>query len=257
MNPSERICLHEAAFTPSERKIESFLLNNLDLVASYTIVEVAEFADVSKSALLRFCKKLGYSGYSEFKFEVSRFLLSGPEIDESPADEGEDFAQPYISCIEKIPMCLSRERLDDFACDLIRAASMKIFGVHESGLAAQYFAYRLAALGVDSEAVCQTSGFETKANFSKPGDLNIFVSVSGITSNIISALDASLTNGATTALLTMNDKAEAGLKAQHYLVLPSFEINKSVSFFDSQGIMFIGIDYIVSRLAQRLRKSQN
>ena len=54
------------------------MLNHLDLVASYTIIDVAEFADVSKSALLRFCKKLGYSGYSEFKFEVSRFLLSGP-----------------------------------------------------------------------------------------------------------------------------------------------------------------------------------
>ena len=34
---------------------------------------IAEKAGVSKSALLRFCKKLGYEGYSEFKYEVSKY----------------------------------------------------------------------------------------------------------------------------------------------------------------------------------------
>ncbi len=232
------------------------MLNHLDLVASYTIIDVAEFADVSKSALLRFCKKLGYSGYSEFKFEVSRFLLSGPDAPQESSQDVDEFARPYVACIEKIPAYLTASHVDSFSESLSRAATIRIFGVHESGLAAQYFTYRLAALGIDSEAVCQTSGFETKASFSRPGDMSIFISISGITGNIVSALDASTGNGATTALLTMNDKADAGARATYYLVLPSFEIDKTVSFIDSQGVMLIAIDYLISRLAHQLRGIQ-
>ena len=36
-----------------------------------TIVDLAEKCHVSKSAILRFAKKLGYSGYSEFKYDFS------------------------------------------------------------------------------------------------------------------------------------------------------------------------------------------
>ena len=77
MNPLELITLHEQSFTKSDIKVRNFVLDNLEIITARSIDIIAEKAGVSKSALLRFCKKLGYEGYSEFKYEVSKYLLSG------------------------------------------------------------------------------------------------------------------------------------------------------------------------------------
>lgn len=253
MNPLERIRLHEASFTQTDRKVERFVIDHLDIVAAYTIVEVAEKAEVSRSALLRFCKKVGYSGYSEFKFECSRFLLSGPAQSNDFAN-GSSFVDAYVSCIEKIPHLLTDAKTNSLAESIASARSIKLFGIHESSLSAQYFAYRLAALGVDSEPLNAASGFETKAGFSRPGDLNIFISVSGVSKEIVQAATIAHEKEARCALLTMNDKLPDTTIYQELLLLPSFEIDRSVAFLDSQSIILIAIDLIINKLAIMLRE---
>ena len=76
MNPYELISAHEAEFTKSDEIIRDAILSNPELIIKYNIITIAEKIDVSKSAILRFCKKLGYSGFSDFKFDMSRFVNS-------------------------------------------------------------------------------------------------------------------------------------------------------------------------------------
>lgn len=64
---------------------------------------------------------------------------------------------------------------------IISARKIKIFEVHETGLAAQYFSYRLASIGIDSETVRDTGIFGEKATMSTQEDLNIFFSLSAET----------------------------------------------------------------------------
>ena len=59
MNPLELITLHEQSFTKSDIKVRNFVLDNLEIITARSIDIIAEKAGVSKSALLRFCKKLG------------------------------------------------------------------------------------------------------------------------------------------------------------------------------------------------------
>ena len=83
MNPLQLIQLHEKEFTKSEMKIMEYVTTHLDAISSYPILTVAEKCKVSKSALLRFCQKCGYRGYSGFKYEISRYLQSAVMIDEN------------------------------------------------------------------------------------------------------------------------------------------------------------------------------
>ena len=253
MSPIDRIRLHETTFTQADRKVEHFVLDHLDIVASYTIVEVAEKAGVSKSALLRFCKKLGYSGYSEFKFESSRFLLSGAARADEPSDSS-SFIEAYVACIQAIPQVLTDAKTNAIARAIADAQSIKLFGIHESGLSAQYLAYRLAALGVDSEPLNIAGNFETKAGFSRKGDLSIFISVSGVSGGIMSAAAISAARGADCILITMNDKVPNRDDYQEIALLPSFDIDRTVAFMDSQSIILIALDLVISRIASLLRE---
>ena len=76
MTPIQHIQLHKDEFTKSELIIMDYILSNLHDISSYPISTIAEKCKVSKSALLRFCQKCGFQGYSEFKYEVSRYLQS-------------------------------------------------------------------------------------------------------------------------------------------------------------------------------------
>ena len=76
MTPLQHIQLHANEFTKSEILIMNYVMDHLDVISSYPISTVAEKCKVSKSALLRFCQKCGFRGYSEFKYEISRYLQS-------------------------------------------------------------------------------------------------------------------------------------------------------------------------------------
>lgn len=253
MNPVEYIKLHEPEFTPSDRKVEQFILESLDVVASFSITEVAQRIGVSKSALLRFCKKVGYAGYAEFRYSVAQYLLSGSDSPDQ-GKTGSRLIDGYVGCLERIPSALSEEKVDAFARDILRSRSIRAFGVHESGLAAKYLTYRLAALEIDSEEVTSTAAFETKAHFAKQGDLYVFFSVSGISPDITSSIEAAHANGATCALFTINQRAPQASLVDHFMLLPSFDINRTTLFLDSQAVCFVAIDLVINRLARCIGK---
>lgn len=252
MNPIELINLHESEFTKSEEKIRDYVLDNLDFISSYPIVDVADKAGVSKSALLRFCQKLGYNGYSEFKYEVSRHLLSGAFKDPDGVRSNKNIIENYVACIQKLPEYISDERLEEFCVLLKKALRIKIYGVHESGLSAHYFSYRLASLGIDSEPVTQAGIFSEKASFLTSKDLNVFISVSGTTESITSAAKTSFDRKIPTALITQNSKAKYAGRYDCCLSIPSLNLDKNQLFLDSQAILFITIDLIINKLSKLL-----
>lgn len=252
MNPLELINLHESEFTKSDEKIKIFVINNPDYISSYPIVDVAAKAGVSKSALLRFCKKLGYNGYSEFKYEVSKYLLSGRFKNPTVIKSNMDIVENYISCIQKLPAYINEDSLISF-CNYIRNASrIRIFGLHESGLSATYFSYRLASLGIDSEAIIHSGVFSEKASFSTTSDFNIFISVSGTTDCITAAAKTSFDRCTPCALITQNSKAKYSNKYDCFISIPSLNLDKNQLFLDSQAIIFITIDLIINKLSKLL-----
>ena len=177
MNPLELITLHEQSFTKSDIKVRNFVLDNLEIITARSIDIIAEKAGVSKSALLRFCKKLGYEGYSEFKYEVSKYLLSGTLYNPEGVKSNQNVVSYYVDCIQKLPNYISEEIYHRLGGFIQQAAKIRIYGLHESGLSAQYLSYRLAALGIDSEPLVFSGLFSEKASYSTANDLNIFISV--------------------------------------------------------------------------------
>lgn len=247
MNIATSIKIHSSAFTPQETKIANYLLDNLDDVHSYHLVSLAERIGVSKSSLLRFCQKLGYEGFAQFKYDITGQLLRGNQ--DNP--DTMNYLENYIQCINEIESLNPKSNFDILYDYLVDANKIKIYGIHESGLSAKYLSYHLAKLGFDSEAIIHPNEFYEKAMFSKSRDLNIFLTLSGTSVEIIESHNQSINLGAKTVLITMNTISKIYKKANLKFHIPSFPTDKKIMFLDSQPIVLIVIDMIINQLAHK------
>ncbi len=70
MNLKERISIYYTSLTTTEKRIYTQIMDNPHIIIDHSIIEAGELCHTSKSAMLRFAKKLGYRGYSEFKYAI-------------------------------------------------------------------------------------------------------------------------------------------------------------------------------------------
>lgn len=252
MTPIQLIKLHESEFTKSEIIIMNYILKHLDIISSYPISEVAEKCKVSKSALLRFCQKCGYQGYSEFKYEISRYLHSMVKVDQEDQDSTKLLLKLYSEQINRLDNKEITSAMDHLSDLILKARKIKIFGIHETGLSAQYFTYRLITLGIDSEVMTNPDVMCEKAGMATKEDLNIFISLSSETLSIKNSILGSLENKSQVFLITQNTHHKFTNKITGSMILPTFHNEKNLVFLDSQALIFITIDLIINTLARHM-----
>ena len=63
------------SFNELEMSIYNYILSNKEKVVYMKIRDLADGAHVSTTTVLRFCKKVGCEGYSEFKLRLKQELL--------------------------------------------------------------------------------------------------------------------------------------------------------------------------------------
>ena len=80
MSPLELLEKQLPDLTKSEKIIGEYILANPMSIIRYSLTQIAREARTSNTAIIRLCQKLGYQGFSEFKFSLSRAALSEPYL---------------------------------------------------------------------------------------------------------------------------------------------------------------------------------
>ncbi|MFQ7058378.1 MAG: MurR/RpiR family transcriptional regulator [Turicibacter sanguinis] len=65
---------HSSGFTKSEIKICHYINSHRESVMYLSITELAELIGVGEATILRFCRKIGYKGYQDFKLVIKNLL---------------------------------------------------------------------------------------------------------------------------------------------------------------------------------------
>lgn len=63
----------------AERYLFKYIYNHLEEVTNMSIVKLSENANVSTATIIRLMKKIGYEGYTDFKYKVQE-KLSYPDV---------------------------------------------------------------------------------------------------------------------------------------------------------------------------------
>ncbi|MBE9886808.1 MurR/RpiR family transcriptional regulator [Enterococcus durans] len=250
--------IRQDTFTTTEKRIADYLQANFEAAVYMTIEELAKATYTSHSAIIRLCKKLGFTGFKEFRLELGREvhqLLAqfDQTIDANfPFSEQDDgatiakkMAELSIQAVKKAQLQIEDQPLDTIAEKLTQAKRIFVFAKGDSQITARKFQNKLVKLNkflILAEEYSDSSW--NAANLTKE-DCAVFISYSGRIHHYEKIMSYLKHVGTPTLLLTGNEHSEMAKKASMCLVISQGELDfVKVATFSSQ----IAFDYVLNTL---------
>lgn len=210
-----------------EVEIYRYILKNKDKVIYMTIRELAEEVHVSTATILRFCKIIGCTGFSEFK---SKLKLTSEKQDNNGILEDTSLEELY----ERTLKSDLNERIDECSKIISRFTNVIFVGSGSSNFIAQYGANYLSNFG--KLAFCIQNDFYPLTSSKLNDHICIALSVSGETKNVIRVVKMLQNQGVTTIAVT-NSKTSTLAKLCDYSIC--YYISKESRYDDpGQGLTY-------------------
>ncbi|WP_257893043.1 MurR/RpiR family transcriptional regulator [Gymnodinialimonas phycosphaerae] len=195
-----------------ERQIADTILDDPDTMARLSSSELARAAGRSQSSVVKFCQKLGFSGYQDLRLEITRAAAARTatvEAVHSTIDLGDDASvtaqkllASKVNALQETLGINPPARLDAARDALNTAARVQLSGVGASSLVARDFAYKLQKLGIpvlfDADSHIQMA----HAASLTPKDVVVSLSQSGTSLETLRIAEAAARRDATLVTVT-------------------------------------------------------
>ena len=258
MNPLERLEKEFPNLTRSEQAITEYILKNPMTVIRYSLTQIAREARTSNTAVIRLCQKLGYQGFSEFKFSLSRAALSDTKKNDSPEeDEGKDsmsaIVSQYVTYLNQMAAETDMDIVRQIASLMCRTPRLAVMGYNRTGFSASQLSYRLSRMGMANYLVTDQVVMQDYMEIFGPGDVCIIFSISLKTYK--ETVQRLKKNGATVVLFTMNGTTPLKKNCDYFVCLPQISYNRRMGFLDDQTLFFVFIEVLLSETARVLNRT--
>lgn len=202
--------------TSAEKKIADYMLLQRQECQYMSISEMAEVADVAEATVSRFCRRLGYKGYSAFKLAVA-----GAASGTKPVNPlyGEIAAEDDISemcrklCAADVEAITQTMNMLDYAgisaaADLLVGAERVLcMGLGGSMVLAQEAAHLFSTALPNFYAVEDSHFQAIRCALLTPRDVVVYFSYSGSTRDVVDVMKIVQERGAKTILITRFPKS--------------------------------------------------
>lgn len=233
INVFERINSEYYQLTSAEKKVADYAVIHQQQTQFMSISELAEEAGVAEATISRFCKRLGYKGYSAFKLAIAN--ATAGRIDHSAADGGEledeDTVESmcrsvYRSNTEALAQTLELIHPENVrkAADMIISANRVLcMGQGGSMILSQECAHLFSTIQLNFMAVMDSHLQAIAASQLTPSDLVIYFSYSGSTKELLKNLQIIRERKARAILITRFPKSPGAAYADIVLQCGSRE----------------------------------
>ena len=231
--------------TKSEKRIAMFVDDHFSQISYMSINDLASQCEIGESTIMRFCKRLGYSGFYEFKQKVVIELQHNEE--KNRKDDNKTISD--IEMMFKETLQLSNEiQIQKAAQMIIESQNIYLFGVGFSGLSAQASQIRLTSLGYKAVATSEAYSQIVLANVIREGDLAIGISISGENTTTMECLNLARMNGAKIISITNHEKSSITLLSNVVLLTAGQELGKEGSTLITEMSQFIVLEQLFAKL---------
>lgn len=134
-------CQEIKSFNALELEVYNYIMRHQEQVVEMKIRELADAIHVSTTTILRFCKKIGCNGYSEFKLKYRIYLDQGANQTQS-AD-----TTILLDFMNRAESEEFNQKLDEVAGLIYYAQKVIFIGIGNSGILAKYGARYLSGVG--------------------------------------------------------------------------------------------------------------
>lgn len=200
-------------FTTGEREIAEFVIANPDRALQLSSARLAKQTGRSQSSVVKFCQKLGFRGYQDFKLSVSQATARDWQTPPGYVHGSIESTDSFTATIQKLigskihsvqqTASANTETMVSRALDAIRdAGRIQLVGVGASSLVARDFGYKLLKLGrmvmYDADSHIQIANATTLG----PGDALIALSYSGTSLETLRIAEQARAKGARVISIT-------------------------------------------------------
>ncbi|MDO4626713.1 MAG: MurR/RpiR family transcriptional regulator [Pasteurellaceae bacterium] len=214
-NVLNKISALQQSLTKTEQRIAQEILKSPYRVYQSSLADIAKWLKVGEATFVRFCRALGFVGFSDFKMELSielatlnkqEFSLLDNEITQQ--DSSMQIARKLETAIKNVIdetiNLLDFSVLENVVQEIRQAKRIFLFGVGSSGITAEDAKHKLMRIGLQVDAASNNHFMYMQAALMKKGDVVIGISHSGYSKETINALNIAQDCGAKTVAITHN-----------------------------------------------------
>lgn len=248
MNPIELIQNHFEEFTKSEKEIAIYIINNPQKIFPFNISDLVKKTKASKSSIIRFTQKLGYEGFTDFKFDLRRAIISN----DNEYQDDNSVIKSYIEILNQLEATIDKDQILAFAKRISLAKKIKIIANGRTYNSACQFKQRLLKIGIDSEALQEMSLIRDSLSILKKGDMVIIFTIAD-NGKIYPSLFKDINFSYDVSTITMTNNLPFKKHCQDYIVLPKISNYRYNTFLDDQAIFYIFIEVLLNEIAKHSR----
>ncbi|GAA0447056.1 MAG: MurR/RpiR family transcriptional regulator [Bacillota bacterium] len=223
----------------AERYLLEFIHQHLDEIATMSIVTLSERANVSTATIVRLMKKIGYNGYTSFKYRLKQDKKM-EDTHDWLGNIDDDIKQVIKKNEEEVTKTIQLQsigQIEDAVQKIFNAERVYIFSRGFSEMIAKEMMVKLQAL----DKICETHEdpniIRVKSRKVGKNDIAIFVSLNGETPELVEACQnlnmrqvttITLTTKVDSSLSRLSDMTLLGYKTDHSL-FPEYEVRSRLS----------------------------
>lgn len=204
-----RIGTEYYGFTAAEKKLADYILSAQDCISRMSISELSDACNVADATVSRFCRRLGYRGYPDFKMAIASAvrLEDNPLSGEITREDTLDVICQKLLTANTLAMTQTLEVLNletvTRAADILRdSANVLCMGQGGSMLIASEAAHLFSTVSGKFRPVSDSHMQAMAAAMMGPRDTILFFSYSGSTVAMLDTLKTARDQGGRIVLVT-------------------------------------------------------
>ncbi|MDH2927849.1 MurR/RpiR family transcriptional regulator [Lonepinella koalarum] len=205
----------QSSLTKTEKRIAEQILTTPQLLAQSSLSEIAKSLNVGEATFIRFCRTLGFKGFSDFKLDFAIELATQSQqpsalldTNITAKDSPKSIATKLQNVIDRVVSetinLLDFNELNKVVKELRNAKRIYLFGVGSSGIVADGAKNKLMRVGFQVDSETNNHFMYMQASLMKKGDVVIGISHSGASPETTKALEIAKQAGAVTVAITHN-----------------------------------------------------
>ena len=181
--------------TKSEKKVADYIINSGEKIIYSTLSDIT---------IVRFCQKLGFSGFSDLKIEIAKENFNTADTHTTTQHIQDESIQQLISVLQSTKNLLNQADLEAALALIQKARFIYIFGVGSSGNTSYDLETMFLRVGIQSKACVDPHMQAQVASLLSEEDLVIGFSLSGKTKDTFDSLTIAKQNHAKVIAITNN-----------------------------------------------------
>lgn len=248
----------------SEKKIANWIFENPGEILALSIVELAEQCKCSEATIVRFAKRLGFSGYQGLKISLAQedkgtVVSTNMTPDDSAFEIFEKVSNDICLSLERTKGNIDKDALEKTAQAIMSAGKIIVIGLGNSASVALDASHKLLRAGYNAVSYTDNHMQVIAASHLKKGDVAIGISHSGSSKDVVDALAVAREHGAVTISITNKGKSPIQKHSDIVLHTSSDETQYNILALNSRIAQLAIIDslyfYIVYQQSEKALES--